>query len=486
MRTINLKEHIEIIKNKLQQLQIVNKTPYLQRCLSENDIAKFEKKYDIQLPEEYRLFLLEIGDGNNEIGPGYGLYSLNKASKYSEWHDFKSHITTPFFFEKDWLCDKQYAKELTREYLQDTYGKEYKKLIYDIPPKVGDSDGSMILCHYGCGDFGQLVIKGSQKGKVWNNNVSSASGMWNTNKNFLEWYEEWVNERTNHINEKLTKIDELKKELLDDPCSLKLNYRIGELYSYLHDFEKANSFFDAVIDDLDRFVVDEGHSISKVYQNLCYQKDNIKDYSKLIQVANKAINILSPDDRNLTIFYNYLGITYYKLREYNNAIKYLQIAIKKGSELAYCWLGTCYRTLGQYKTALRKIQKAPKDKYIINLLAAIYAEMGEWSLSLSNSKKAIKLDPEWIVPKDNRGYHYSLMGKYDKAIKIHKEVIKKDPNYEWAYYHIAVAYALQKKIKEALPYFIKAVELGYDKEEIKIDKYIKNLKKTKIYKQLIY
>ena len=46
-------------------------------CLSEEDIKGFEHKHCITLPDDYRTFISEIGNGG--FGPGYGLLPLDKA-----------------------------------------------------------------------------------------------------------------------------------------------------------------------------------------------------------------------------------------------------------------------------------------------------------------------------------------------------------------------------------------------------------------------
>ena len=49
----------------------------LQPPIEESRLVKLERKYGISLPEEYRHFVLEIGNGG--AGPSYGLYSIEGA-----------------------------------------------------------------------------------------------------------------------------------------------------------------------------------------------------------------------------------------------------------------------------------------------------------------------------------------------------------------------------------------------------------------------
>ena len=44
-----------------------------------DEVNRFEKKYQIQLPKEYRSFITDVGNGG--CGPAYGLFSV---SQYGE------------------------------------------------------------------------------------------------------------------------------------------------------------------------------------------------------------------------------------------------------------------------------------------------------------------------------------------------------------------------------------------------------------------
>ncbi|HWY33924.1 MAG TPA: SMI1/KNR4 family protein, partial [Nitrosopumilaceae archaeon] len=78
---------IERIKNKFQNLQkrdvglsvfgaFMHKYE-LNAPLAEESILKFERKYSVQLPPDYRNFLLVIGNGG--AGPYYGMETLENS-----------------------------------------------------------------------------------------------------------------------------------------------------------------------------------------------------------------------------------------------------------------------------------------------------------------------------------------------------------------------------------------------------------------------
>jgi|GEM_PF-1673531 len=124
--------------------------------LTEAEISEIERYCNVRLPDEYRAFLMSIGDGVNRVtetggaGPGYGLYSVKTLDEVREC------LEQPFPLNHSILG----VVELDQT---DDYWPTYKEA----------SDrrryGTLPLAHYGCGIFAALVLRGEAYGTVWIN-----------------------------------------------------------------------------------------------------------------------------------------------------------------------------------------------------------------------------------------------------------------------------------------------------------------------------
>lgn len=111
--------------------------------ISDKKLRELEKKFKISLPEEYRSFLLNVGNGG--AGPSYGLYSIEGAltgicPTYNRYPSGKAGI------------------EITKDFIRPDQVKE---------GEYPDDYGMLILCQHGCALDDFLILNGSERAFVW-------------------------------------------------------------------------------------------------------------------------------------------------------------------------------------------------------------------------------------------------------------------------------------------------------------------------------
>src|SRR5690242_4451474 len=90
-----LQEKLAALRHRDTQFQVFGATTHhylLNSCLSESILQEAEAQYGILLPEDYRRFLLLMGNGG--AGPEYGIYPLERCFQQSV-HDLRL-LQAPF------------------------------------------------------------------------------------------------------------------------------------------------------------------------------------------------------------------------------------------------------------------------------------------------------------------------------------------------------------------------------------------------------
>ena len=143
----------------------------LRACLTEEEVVEFESEHQIQLPEDYRRFLTEIGNGG--IGPYYGIVSLEQSAKLLDLAPSNPVIITPS------LCGN------------DQYWHEYFNC--DVEQML---DGLLVLSHQGCTYYSMLIVNGNHYGQVVNitEECAGVGPFFTHDGSFIEWYERWLDE----------------------------------------------------------------------------------------------------------------------------------------------------------------------------------------------------------------------------------------------------------------------------------------------------
>ena len=201
MKDLNQVERIKIklnlAKNTDSFLEVFGARSHRYRLDSPIDIKEveiFEKKYNISLPDEYKVFLTQIGNGGNEYktqvgnsgaGPYYGIYKLGDEGHTYVTNPALGYIEKePFFNSKmtkeDW---KKIDENMPEDISSDEYEREYAKAYAGI----------LTICACGCIGYMGIMLSGENTGRVVC--IYDEIGYcpeFVKEANFLDWYENWL------------------------------------------------------------------------------------------------------------------------------------------------------------------------------------------------------------------------------------------------------------------------------------------------------
>jgi hypothetical protein len=172
---------LERIQGKLTQAKTQQSTCFgstvhgfeLAAPLAEDIIAAFEQQYRIVLPEDYRTFLLRVGQGG--AGPYYGIAPLGEGSDRTQAPPEHEHalLARPFPLSYKQATASQ---ETVRGYTYEAF-----------------QQGSLYLCDQGCAYCARLVVTGEARGRIVYLDQSNAGAPYFVKDlNFLDWYERWL------------------------------------------------------------------------------------------------------------------------------------------------------------------------------------------------------------------------------------------------------------------------------------------------------
>ena len=156
------------IKDKMKRKGIYGK-----KVVSINEIKKFENKIGITLPEEIVLFYTQICNGCKMLDD-FELLSME------EWKYDIENVKKSFLFTKYWIWE-------------DDYDEDRIKHI---------SDGNVELIDIGDAQSWNIIVKGSEKGKMW---FFTDVGIQPCvpSMNFFEWFEFWLDGNENYFENKI-------------------------------------------------------------------------------------------------------------------------------------------------------------------------------------------------------------------------------------------------------------------------------------------
>lgn len=159
-KSTDYEQVISRIKTKVMTLGIE-----MGDVLSEEEIICFEKRYGVHLPEAYRIFLKEVGNGCNMID-GFQLRSLEDIEV--------KNLSQPFMLEDEWIWEDEDIA--------------WADLVKIIDTKL---NGQLELIDIGDGMTYNLIVTGQCKGEVWNFTDVGVQPCCER-QDFLGWFELWL------------------------------------------------------------------------------------------------------------------------------------------------------------------------------------------------------------------------------------------------------------------------------------------------------
>jgi tetratricopeptide (TPR) repeat protein/SpoVK/Ycf46/Vps4 family AAA+-type ATPase len=181
------------------------------------------------------------------------------------------------------------------------------------------------------------------------------------------------------------------------------------------------------------------------------------------QTAYQSSIALNPDN---SLTWRELGISYYKLEQYESAIASYQQSININPKYAYSYndLGMVYQDQGKYELAIASYQQSinldPKFAIPHNNLGSVYQDQGKYELAIASYQQAINLDLNDTILHNNLGNVYQAQGKYELAISSYQQAINLDPKDADSHRYLGIVYRQNAQYELALECFQKAIELN--------------------------
>lgn len=224
-----IKEKLELLQREDKYLYVTGAENHhyeLNPCLSEAAVCDFERQYQVRLPDGYRAFLLEVGNGG--AGPRlshWELFSLEKAADLTFDLELlcKPFPLTQRLTPADPICELYGLEKLKFNIatMMDDFNN-YWDIIEEFDPidprfqqvwrEVVDKFAEPSLCHgvlWIGGDMCLLVVTGDERGKIWLDTSGYDDGIYpftyaenpTEHMDFLDWYEHWLDTNVQELAE---------------------------------------------------------------------------------------------------------------------------------------------------------------------------------------------------------------------------------------------------------------------------------------------
>jgi serine/threonine protein kinase len=195
--------------------------------------------------------------------------------------------------------------------------------------------------------------------------------------------------------------------------------------------------------------------------------DLLQELSHIYQQQfSESPNVIASSTGFTAADYNNRGVTYFRMQRFDEALADFNEAIQLNPNFVYAYTnrGGTYSSLERYDEALadytNAIRSDPRFAPVYTARGVTYERMQRYEEALVDHGTAIELDNTYAQAYYNRGVINERLQRYDKALMDYTYAIEFDPRLAQAYLNIGVVYGNRGALREALPYFEKAAQLG--------------------------
>lgn len=182
-----IKNKLEKAKRKDKAFSVFGASSHKYRVyekLTAKELMDWQSKNQVTLPEPYTQFLTKVGNGG--AGPYYGIYSIKKATSYTDGNALATRcVLHPKMTKEEW-------NYLTEPLIND---EDISDPEYDAARgKV--LGGMLCIGTQGCEYDMYLVLEGKHRGKIvyTSDFYPDHPFFFVYEDNFLDWYERWLDE----------------------------------------------------------------------------------------------------------------------------------------------------------------------------------------------------------------------------------------------------------------------------------------------------
>jgi hypothetical protein len=135
----------------------------LRPCLDGAKVEEFERRYSLRLPDDYRRFLIQLGNGG--AGPYYGIYGLDELYEIRE--DYWNDLSKPFPYRHQWQGPPDLLKAIKAAEVDESGNEDRRGELIDQYWCQASRAGSINICEYGCNLRFLLIVNGPEFGRIW-------------------------------------------------------------------------------------------------------------------------------------------------------------------------------------------------------------------------------------------------------------------------------------------------------------------------------